>query len=216
MRALRSDGGRDGAAPVRADRLRWGFRDETVQQTASVRGIKTIVHLLARGRLTFLGHCIHGVICEIRTRFIRRTCGARALPSADVNTAQICARAYEREREREKNAKRRGFRKVTTTAVAMRRRDSEYDSTHAGPFGRPGSDPMHRRCGNIRRRNGGMTEASRASWTRRSRRSTWATLTRGSVPMQRDGGRPPRRLLRVFGTTTNVRVVRRGQKAAAK
>ena len=100
MRALRSDGGRDGAAPVRADRLRWGFRDETVQQTASVRGIKTIVHLLARGRLTFLGHCIHGVICEIRTRFIRRTCGARALPSADVNTAQICARAYERERER--------------------------------------------------------------------------------------------------------------------
>ena len=102
MRALRSDGGRDGAVPVRADRLRWGFRDETVQQTASVRGIKTIVHLLARGRLTFLGHCIHGVICEIRTRFIRRTCGARALPSADVNTAQICARAYERERERER------------------------------------------------------------------------------------------------------------------
>ena len=169
------------------------FANETGSINASVHGIKPLCTPWRGDRLTFLGHCIHGVICEIRTRFIRRTCGARALPSADVNTAQICARTYERERER--NAKRRGFRKVTTV-VAKRRRDSEYDSTHAGPFGRPGSDPMHRRCGNIRRRNGERTGASRASWTRRSRRSTWATLTRRSVPMQRDGGRPLRRLLR--------------------
>ena len=50
MRALRSDGGRDGAVPVRADRLCVGvFRERNEFNKRKRPRDQTIVHSLARG-----------------------------------------------------------------------------------------------------------------------------------------------------------------------